>query len=70
MFEDLVQAIQAHEESVKRAPSNHADRGMFLMNLGSALTVRTIRTGSIEDSIRSITVYEEALQFTPKDHPD
>ncbi|KAK1993567.1 hypothetical protein LX36DRAFT_729603 [Colletotrichum falcatum] len=64
------EVITIAREALKATPDDYPHQAILLNNLGTRLSNRYSRTGSIEDLEESITIIREALKATPDDHPD
>jgi hypothetical protein len=51
-------------------PASHANRAMYLSNLGGSLAARFERTGDVANLDAAIRVAQDAVDATPTDRPD
>ena len=57
------------ELAITTTSEGHPNRSMCLDNLGNALVVRFLRTGSMDDLNRAISTFEGTVNSAPTSHP-
>jgi hypothetical protein len=66
-MKDLTQAIMAKEQAVASNADDHAEHSSLLNNLGCALKIKFVETGSVETLDRAIMMEEQAVASTTDD---